>query len=225
MSHSVAGSQASLFAIVILAACGGGTTQPPPPPPPPGPAIAAANPSGNEQIGAPNATLPSPLRVFVGQGGSAVAGRSVDWSVQNGGSVNPASSTTGADGIAMTVVTLGAQPVMTISASSGNATGGPITFVALAATAAATVQVANNRFEPQTIAIRAGGTVSFSWPNGSSQHNLIPDDGRDRPNDPVVRNGPFAVDVVFLTAGDYFYHCNVHGSTRSGMFGKVVVVP
>ena len=36
---------------------------------------------------------------------------------------------------------------------------------------------------------------------------------------------PFSIDVVFLTAGEYFYHCSTHGSTRSGMFGKVVVIP
>jgi plastocyanin len=216
-----------LLALTGLAACGGGTTQPPPPPPPPSsaPTIAAASPSGNEQVGAANATLPLPLRVFVSQGGAAVAGRAVDWTVQNGGSVNPTSSTTGADGIATTVVTLGGQPVMTISASSGNATGGPVGFTALAASTAATVQVANNRFEPQTIAIRAGGSVTFDWPTGSSQHNLIPDDGKDRPNDPAVRNGPFSVTVIFPAPGDYFYHCSVHGGARSGMFGKVVVIP
>jgi plastocyanin len=149
----------------------------------------------------------------------------VTWQVQNGGSVNPATTTTGADGIASTVVTLGSQPIMTINATSTGAGGSPVAFTALAAADAATVQVTNNVFVPQTIAVRAGGRVTFTWPNGSSQHNLIPDDGKDRPNDAVVRNGPFTVEVTFPTAGDYFYHCSVHGSSRSGMFGKVVVLP
>jgi plastocyanin len=225
MSTSPVASRGLGAALAILAGCGGDSTQPPPPPPPPGPTIAAATPSGSEQVGLPNATLPNPIRVVVTRAGAALAGQSVDWAVQNGGSVTPTTSTTGADGVASTVVTLGSQPVMTISATSGTATGGPIGFLALAATNAAAVQVVNNRFEPQTIAVRTGGTVSFNWPNGSSQHNLIPDDGKDRPNDQVVRDGPFSVDVVFLTAGEYFYHCSVHGATRSGMFGKVIVVP
>lgn len=204
---------------------GGGTVSPPPPPPPPTAQLAKASASGDDQIGAANATLPQPLRVVVTQGGSPVANREVTWQVTNGGSVAPTTSNTGSDGVASTTVTLGNVPIMTISAASTNTSGGPISFTALAATANATVQVANNRFDPQTIAIRAGGRVSFDWPAGSSQHNLIPDDGKDRPNDPTVRNGPFSVAVTFPAAGEYFYHCNVHGSTRSGMFGKVVVLP
>lgn len=225
MRYQVDGRSATPLALMLLVACGGGGGSPSPPPPPPGPSIGAASPSGNEQVGAANTTLPQPLRIVVTQSGATVAGRAVDWSVQNGGSVNPTSGTTGADGVATTVVTLGTQPVMTISASSSNATGSPVTFTALVAVTAATVQVVNNRFEPPTLALRAGGTVTFDWPNGSSQHNLIPDDGRDRPNDATIRNGPFAVDVTFLTAGEYFYHCSVHGAARSGMFGKILVVP
>lgn len=213
---------------LLLTACGGYGTSPPPPPPPPGPVIAAGNPSGDGQIGLPSAVLGSPLRVQVTQGGAPVAGRAVDWGVQKGGSVNPTQSSTGADGVATTVVTLGNEPVMTIRASSGDATGGPIVLTALAAGPTARVEVLGppeNKFDPKTVAIRAGGTVTFEWPSGSNSHNLIPDDGKDRPNDPIVRNGPFTVEVTFPTAGDYFYHCSVHGSARSGMFGKVVVVP
>ncbi|MBM4185965.1 MAG: hypothetical protein FJ206_01510 [Gemmatimonadetes bacterium] len=211
---------------LVAAACGGGgTVSPPPPPPPPAAQIAKAANSGDEQVGAANATLPQPLRVAVTQNGTPVANREVSWQVTNGGSVSPGTSNTGADGIATTTVTLGTAPIMTISASSTGTSGGPISFTALAAGANASVQVLNNRYEPQTIAIRAGGRVTFDWPTGSSQHNLIPDDGKDRPNDPVIRNGPFSVAVTFPTAGEYFYHCSVHGSARSGMWGKVVVVP
>ncbi|MFN0177719.1 MAG: plastocyanin/azurin family copper-binding protein [Gemmatimonadales bacterium] len=224
MVYSRTARLATSLAAAVTTACGGGSG-PSVPPPPPAPQLAKATTSGDEQVGQANATLPQPLRVIVTQGGTPIASREVTWQVQNGGSVNPATTTTGADGIASTVVTLGSQPIMTISAASAGAGGSPVAFTALAATAAATVQVNNNVFVPQTVAIRAGGRVTFDWPNGSSQHNLIPDEGKDRPNDAVVRNGPFTVEVVFPTPGDYFYHCSVHGGTRSGMFGKVVVVP
>ena len=224
MRYQFAVGLATGLVSATMAGCGGGNG-PSVPPPPPTPQIAKASTSGDDQIGVANATLPAPLRVSVTQNGAPVASKEVTWQVQNGGSVNPTTTTTGADGIASTVVTLGNQPIMTITASSSGTGGSPVSFTALAATAAATVQVTNNVFVPQTIAIRAGGRVTFNWPNGSSQHNLIPDDGKDRPNDPVVRNGPITVDVTFPTAGDFFYHCSVHGSTRSGMFGKVVVLP
>lgn len=204
--------------------CGGSGTDTPPPPPPAA-VLAAATPSGDGQIGLPTATLAAPLRVQITSSGAPIAGRMVGWTVQNGGAVDPTQSTTGADGVAATVVTLGSQPIMIISATATGASGSPVRLTALAATAAATVQVVNNRFDPPVIAIRAGGIVSFAWPAGSSQHNLVPDDGRDRPNDPIVHDGPLTVDVTFPTAGDFYYHCGVHGDTRSGMFGKVVVVP
>jgi plastocyanin len=114
---------------------------------------------------------------------------------------------------------------MTIQATASGVTGGPVNFTALVAGAATTVNVQNNRFSPEVAAVRAGGSVTFDWPSGSLQHNLIPDDGKAIPNDPTVRDGPASVTVVFPTAGDYYYHCSVHGGTRSGMFGRIIVIP
>jgi hypothetical protein len=68
--------------------------------------------SGNEQFGAPGATLPQPLVVQVADNdGNAVTGAAVTWIVTGGGgSLNPETSTTDQNGRASTVWTLGASP-------------------------------------------------------------------------------------------------------------------
>jgi len=83
------------------AACAGG----------PGPAATPAQivaSAGDEQIGAAGQPLPLALQVTVRDGaGNPLAGVPVDWNVSGGGSVAPARSTTGSDGSATTIRTLG----------------------------------------------------------------------------------------------------------------------
>lgn len=208
----------------VAAGCGGGDAGGPGPSPS-GLSIEKADPSGDAQAGLPGQQLPAPLRVVVKQGGTPVAGQTVTWQ-SSGGTLGSPNSSTGNDGVASTTVTLPQTAgTITIQASASGASGGPVGFTAIAAGNNATVQVVNNRFEPQVAAIRAGGSVTFLWPTGSLQHNLIPDDGRSIPSEPTIRNGEFSVTVQFPTAGDYYYHCSVHGATRSGMFGRIIVLP
>jgi plastocyanin len=215
----------SLALLVLGAVAGGcGSETGGPGPNPSGQTIEKASPSGDLQVGGPGQQLPAPLRVVIRSGAAPVADKTVSWQPASG-SVNPTSSTTGSDGIATTTVTLPQGGTMTIQANASGVSGGPVTFTALVAGSAATVNVLNNRFSPEIAAVRAGGSVTFDWPAGSLQHNLIPDDGKAIPNDPTVRDGPFSVTVVFPTAGDYYYHCSVHGGTRSGMFGRIIVAP
>ena len=213
------------LATILILACGGGAGGPGPNPD--NETLAKANPSGDLQAGLPGQQLPDPLRVVVRRGTVAVAGKTVTWQ-PSAGQVNPTSSTTGSDGVATTTVTLPQGGEMTIQANASGVSGGPVTFTAAAASNAATVQVQgppSNQFSPQVVAVRAGGSVTFDWPPSAREHNIIPDDGRSIPSSPTVRDGPFTVTVVFPTVGEYFYHCGVHGSTRSGMFGRVVVLP
>jgi len=216
--------------IALLGACGGGDSgpNPPPPPPPPPPAasdrIEKAAQSGDGQAGRPNVALPDPIRVVVLNGSTPVSGKTITWS-PTAGSVSPTTSTTGADGTASTTVTLPSGGTITITASASNTTGSPLSFSALVAEQDAFVDVLNNRFDPDDVAIVAGGTVTFNWPAGSQQHNLIPDDGKTVPNEATIRNGVFSVAFQFPTAGEYYYHCSVHGSTRSGMYGRILVIP
>jgi plastocyanin len=87
----------------------------------------------------------------------------------------------------------------------------------------ATVNVVNNQFSPGTVTIAAGGMVSFLWPNGSFQHNILPVAPSTIPNQPTLRNGPFTHDQTFPVAGTYDYFCSAHGTATSGMRGRVVV--
>ena len=90
--------------------------------------------SGGGQSGVVGAELPAPIVVQVTDpDGNPVAGKTITWSAGEGGSADPQSVTTGADGLASTVWTLGgalgAQALT--AASTGlaslafNATGGP----------------------------------------------------------------------------------------------------
>lgn len=85
------------------AACAGG----PGPGATPAQIVASA---GNNQIGPAGQPLPLALQVTVRDGaGNPLAGIPVDWIVAGGGSVAPARSTTGSDGTATTLRTLGAN--------------------------------------------------------------------------------------------------------------------
>jgi plastocyanin len=86
--------------------------------------------------------------------------------------------------------------------------------------------VQNNVFNPQTVAVFAGGTVRWDWVG--QNHNvtsvLAPTFG---PNS-ATANAPFNHGpLTFNTAGTYRYICTVHGSvsgsSTSGMDGVVIV--
>lgn len=70
-----------------------------------------------------------------------------------------------------------------------------------------------NRFSPQTIFIPVGGTVTWVWVNGV--HGVVSDDKPPAfaPSD-EQSGGTFA--VTFPTAGQFGYHCSVHGTMMSG---------
>lgn len=118
----------SLAAAALLAACSssGGS----------GPTVTSvAKASGDAQVGPAATALATPLAVLVtDQGGAPVAGVTVSWSVASGGgSLNPASVVTGADGKAATSWTLGpAAGTQTVSAAVSGATGSPVSFSAVA---------------------------------------------------------------------------------------------
>lgn len=192
-------------------------------------AIQPAPPSGDLQAGLAGQALPEPLRVVVKNGATPVAGKAVAWQITSGGGqVTPGAAATDADGIATATVTLPANGTQITITASADAANSPVGFTALVAQDAATVSVEGppaNRFNPQAVAIRAGGTVTFDYPNGSLEHNVLPDDGKAMPNQPIIRNGPFTFQVTFPTPGQYYYHCSVHGGVRAGMYGVVVVVP
>ena len=95
--------------------------------------------AGEGQTATVGAPLPNPLvvRAF-DEHGNPAAGVDVHWSAGSGGSVDPATSTTGADGRASAEWTLGAGAgSQTALASADGLAGSPVTFTATAAVGAA----------------------------------------------------------------------------------------
>jgi plastocyanin len=96
--------------------------------------------SGDAQSGTVGQPLALPLRVVVTEAGVASAGVTVAWSTTAaGGSADPASAVTDANGIAASAWTLGTvSGSQTARATLSGASGSPVTFTATAAPAAAT---------------------------------------------------------------------------------------
>lgn len=216
--------------VILLLGCGGGST---------GPGandlvMAKASPSGDNQSGPVGTTLAASLRVVVTQAGAPVVGRTVTWSIlASGGSVSPASSSTGADGVASTSVTLPPFAATSqVRAVSNGATGSPVLFsvTSTGATNLLTVQVINNAFQPANAQLTAGGTVTFEWASGAGPHNVTPVapntiPASANPAPPGTHDAPYSFSANFPTTGVYAFFCGVHGAPSSGMHGSVTVVP
>jgi len=226
----------SLLAVGAFACGGGGSVAPPPPPPPPppSPVMAKAAVSGDGQTGVVGTVLPNPLRVIITNSGNPVMGTGVTWAIgPSGGLVDPTASATDANGIASTTVTLPAvAATSTVTATATGVTGSPQTFTVTSAGAslAVTVNVVNFSFDPATVALKQGGTVTFLWGAASGPHTVTPDGPNTTPVSPgdpntITSPPPFNFDVVFPTAGTFDYHCRIHGGPRAGMAGRITVVP
>jgi plastocyanin len=81
------------------------------------------------------------------------------------------------------------------------------------AAAAGHVNVVDNKFEPKTIEVAPGDTVTWDF-KGSAQHNVKGEAGLDSGN---MKEGSY--EHQFNSAGTYSYVCTIH----PGMTGKVVV--
>ena len=143
MSIRVTGSAVSaagcLAVALVASACGGGDGGGGGPDPTPTVAVAKASPSGDAQTAVVAQALPQPLRVVVTEDGTPKADVTVAWSTAAGdGTVEPASPTTDADGIASAVWTLGATAGgQAAQAAVTDATGSPVGFSATATPAPA----------------------------------------------------------------------------------------
>lgn len=101
-----------------------------------------------------------------------------------------------------------------------------------------TVLVDNNVFQPRIVSIEPGDTIIWSWVTNSVDHNVIslytpnftskgtnvlPGSGT---NEVDFFDAPESHQVIFPSAGDYWYFCSTHGTsdtTGTAMNGKVVV--
>src|SRR6266513_4104471 len=151
--------------------CNGGGTQPPGPP-------ADLMPSGGGgQSWYFNHPLPMPLSVTVFDvSGRPVPGVVVTWTVTPGtgvGAVNPAQSTTDANGIASTSDSVGSNTTQQVSATvSGLPSAASFTEIATSAPTDVGVSVTSFVFTPRDTMVQSGGTVTWTWNSGTIQHNV-----------------------------------------------------
>jgi plastocyanin len=225
------GGTGIIWAGILLAGCGGGGDAGPDPN---APVMAKASPSGDNQSGPISTTLAAPLRVQVTQAGAPVAGRTVNWSVlASGGSASPSSTSTGADGVASTSITLPPFAATSqVAAVSNGVTGSPVLFsvISTGATNLLTIQVVNNAFQPANSELKAGGTVTFEWASGAGPHNVAPVPPNTipvstNPAPPATHSAPYSFSTVFPSPGVFAFFCEVHGTPNSGMRGSLTVVP
>ena len=175
-----------------------------------------------------NNPLPTPLSVTVfDASGRPVPGIAVMWTVTPGagsGAVNPAQSTTDANGIASTNDSLGSGTIQRVSATvSGLPSAASFTEVATAPPTSAAVTLQNFAFNPQNSVVQTGGTVTWTWNDGNAFHtlNFNANDPTPRPPDtPQQTSG--SVLFTFTTVGTYPFFCLLHQA--QGMTGKVTVV-
>ena len=219
----------ALMAGATLAGCGsdnaGGGDQGPPPTTL---TAARAAPSGDGQVGAPDADLAQPLRIIVRRGGDPEPGAVVAWAAPGtGASLTPAVDTTGADGISTSTWHLGTGlGLQSAQADVAGAEGSPIPFTATAANPGggpAEVQIrllnaGGNRFEPANVTVPVGTRITWTWVGGFHDVSSTAFAGSGDPVSP-----PHSYSLTFDTPGDYFYFCSVHGSPTGGMRGTIVV--
>jgi plastocyanin len=187
-------------------------------------ALAISIVSGNNQSAPPGSSLPDLMVVRVGDSaGNGRRGVVVDWAVTaGGGTLLATSSTTDTAGLADNRLTVGTAPSQTVTATVRSEPTLSVVFNATAADIgpAAEVSVGDSTFNPSSVQVLAGGVVTWTWPPGSSAHNVtwvsggFPDSG-DR------TSGTFK--VTFGAAGVFNYFCSIHGTPTTGMRGSVTV--
>jgi plastocyanin len=76
-----------------------------------------------------------------------------------------------------------------------------------------TVVIVHSKFNPGTLTIRRGDTVTWSWRDGRVNHNVVASGFRSK----VQSKGSFT--VRFTHRGSFAYKCTVHPK----MSGRIVV--
>lgn len=93
------------------------------------------------------------------------------------------------------------------------------THAAVQAAAQATVTVSNVKFEPRTLTVKAGTTVT--WTNKEGTHTVNADDGSFT-SDTLTAGQTYS--HTFDKPGRYPYYCSFHGSKGGHDMAGVIVV-
>ena len=186
--------------------------------------------SGDEQVGVAGQLLDSALRVVVTRDSAPAAGVRVFWRTFEG-TITADNELTDAHGISSAHWRLQALFAQQVAIASLDTTGPPgVLFTAIATPnpiARTTILVGSggNRFDPAELTIEVGETVNWYWPPGSSNHNVVPDDGDSPPVSGPPVGFPKYSSYQFTVPGVYHYYCVVHGGPGGqGMSGTINVV-
>ena len=76
----------------------------------------------------------------------------------------------------------------------------------------ATVSVQNNFFDPATVLLASGGTITWNWVGSGHSVTASGSPALPASTGSLTKNAPFSLGpVVFAAAGTYQYYCTVHG--------------
>ena len=99
-----------------------------------------------------------------------------------------------------------------------------LTGSAPAAAATHSVVLKDIQFQPGTITIDVGDTVTWTHQDGATAHTVTADDGSFDHAMNSQASAPFS--HPFNTAGTFRYYCRIHGGPGGqGMSGVITVLP
>jgi plastocyanin len=75
--------------------------------------------------------------------------------------------------------------------------------------------IAPMTYSPASLEIKAGDTVEWVSKDDSEPHTVTSDDGNSFASGNMSQNDKF--EHTFATAGDFPYHCEVHGPIMAGI--------
>lgn len=78
------------------------------------------------------------------------------------------------------------------------------------------VFVRNDFFDPADLTVEPGATVVWAWASSGRLHNIDFDDAP-----PSGDQGSGTFERTFATAGDFPYHCAIHGPSMNGVIHVV----
>ncbi len=93
--------------------------------------------------------------------------------------------------------------------------------------AAVTVDIMDNQFNPNSVVVAVGGTVTFRWV-GTAGHSVTPSGSPSFSPTAGVSYPPRELVVTLTSEGTYHYFCILHGTSdgyggQGNMLGTIVV--
>ena len=198
---------------IAVAACGGGGDDPTPPPPTSVFTSVSVSPATPAMVEGDTVQLAATPR---DQNGAAMSGLPAATFARTAGT-----SVTVSGGGQVIAVDPGASTVTATLTSGGTTRTGTSTPNVTALTTAADVAVsgAGTSFNPATVTIATGGSVTWSFTSGANSPHNVTFGTNSPPGGGIGNTNSGSGSRTFPNAGSYPYQCTQHG----GMTGTVIV--